>query len=108
MVLQYSGCSLVRDRVDVRYVREVTNRTYTYEGSNGSTCGLIDSQEDVGGWPEYKTCNLKRDSNQDGIPDGWMEKNYPGKRAEDKTNGGYTCLEMYLNSLVTHLMPCEE
>lgn len=104
MVLQYSGCSLVRDRVDVRYVREVTNRTYTYEGSNGSTCGLIDSQEDVGGWPEYKTCNLKMDSDRDGIPDGWLEKNCLGKKAEDKNAEGYTYLEVYLNGLVSHIM----
>lgn len=103
-VLEYAGCSLMRDKIDARYVREVTNRTYTYEGSNGSTGGLIDSQDDVGGWPEYKTYNVKCDSNQDGIPDGWLEKNYPGKRAEDKTNEGYTYLEVYLNSLVTHLM----
>ena len=103
-VLEYAGCSLARDRLDERYVREVRNRTYTYEGSKGSTGGLIDSQEDVGGWPEYKTYNVKCDSNQDGIPDGWLEKYYPGKKAEDKNDEGYTYLEVYLNELVSHLV----
>ena len=80
------------------------NGTYTYEGSNGSTKGLIDSQNDVGGWPEYKTYDVKSDSNRDGIPDEWLMKNYPGEKAEDKNEEGYTYLEVYLNSLVDHLM----
>ncbi|MBK5195766.1 MAG: pectate lyase, partial [Proteiniphilum sp.] len=54
-VLAYGGCSLVRDIHDERYVQDVKEGSYTFEGSAGSTKGLIDSQEDVGGWPEYKT-----------------------------------------------------
>jgi len=102
-ILRYGGCSLVRDKIDTRYVQEIKNKTYTYEGSHGSTGGLIDSQEDVGGWPEYKTYNFKNDANQDGIPDGWLKKYYPGKKAEDKNEEGYTYLEVYLNGLVSHL-----
>ena len=103
-VLEYAGCSLIKDRLDERYRKEVRNRTYTFEGSKGSTGGLIDSQQDVGGWPDYKTYNVRIDSNRDGIPDGWLEKNYPGKSAEDKNVEGYTYLEVYLNGLVSHLM----
>ncbi len=103
-VLGYAGCSLARDKVDARYIQEIKNGTYTYEGSNGSTKGLIDSQNDVGGWPEYKTYDVKSDSNRDGIPDEWLMKNYPDKKAEDKNEEGYTYLEVYLNSLVDHLM----
>jgi hypothetical protein len=47
---------------------------------------------------------VKCDSNQDGIPDGWLEKYYPGKKAEDKNDEGYTYLEVYLNELVSHLV----
>ena len=104
-VLAYGGCSLVRDLQDVRYVKNVQNGSYNYDGSAGSTLGLIDSQQDVGGWPEYKTYNLYSDVDGDGIPDGWLEKNHPGKKANDRNHEGYTILEVYLNGLVEHLMP---
>lgn len=103
-VLEYGGCALVRDVHDLRYVDNVKNRSYSYEGSAESTNGLIDSQKDVGGWPEYKTYDNYIDSDVDGIPDGWLEKNYPGKKANEQHSSGYTYLEMYLNSLVNHLM----
>jgi pectinesterase len=104
-VLAYGGCSLVRDLHDRRYVANVLDSTYSFEGSAGSTHGLIDSQQDVGGWPEYKTYNLYNDEDGDGIPDGWLEKNHPGKKATDLNSEGYTLLEVYLNGLVEHLMP---
>jgi pectin methylesterase-like acyl-CoA thioesterase len=104
-VLAYGGCSLVRDRHDERYVANVRSGSYTFEGSAGSSKGLIDSQEDVGGWPEYNTYNMYKDKNADGIPDGWLEKNFPGKEANDLDSEGYTYLEVYLNSLVSHLIP---
>lgn len=103
-VLDFGGCSLVRDIHDQRYVENVKNTTYTFEGSRGSKNGLVDTQEDVGGWPEYKTRDNYKDSNLDGIPDGWLEKNHPGKTANDLNSEGYTYLEIYLNSLVDHLM----
>ena len=103
-VLEFAGCALVRDIHDKRYVDNVRNGSFNFLGSNGSENGLIDSQEDVGGWPVYNTYNVQMDSNEDGIPDGWLEQNYPGKLANDKNNEGYTYLEVYLNSLVSHLM----
>ncbi|MEN6588808.1 MAG: pectinesterase family protein [Proteiniphilum sp.] len=103
-VLRYGGCSLVRDIHDERYVEDVKAGSYTFEGSAGSSGGLIDSQEDVGGWPEYRTYNEYVDSDEDGIPDGWLEKYYPGKKANDRNEEGYTYLELYLHSLVAHLM----
>lgn len=103
-VLKYGGCALVRDIHDLRYVDNVKNRSYSFKGSAGSDNGLIDSQNDVGGWPEYKTYNSYIDSDSDGIPDGWLEENYPGKKASEPDSNGYTYLEVYLNSLVDHLM----
>lgn len=103
-VLEYGGCALVRDVHDLRYVDNVKNRSYSFEGSAGSTDGLIDSQIDVGGWPDYKTYDNYTDSDGDGIPDGWLGKNYPGKKANELHSSGYTYLEIYLNSLVNHLM----
>ncbi len=99
-VLKNAGCSSVRDVLDMRYVNETRTGTFTYKGSKGSTNGLIDSQNDVGGWPEYKSQPAPKDTNRDGIPDGWLEKKYPGKNATDVDKNGYTYLEVYLNELV--------
>lgn len=103
-VLRFGGCSLVRDIHDERYVEDVKVGSYTFEGSAGSTGGLIDSQEDVGGWPEYRTYNSYLDSDEDGIPDGWLEQHFPGKKADELNEEGYTYLDLYLHSLVAHLM----
>jgi hypothetical protein len=102
-VLAYSGASLSRDAVDARIVNEVQNGTYTYVGSKTGMKGIIDSQNDVGGWPEYNGGEAPVDSNIDGIPDGWLEENYPGKTANDKNEEGYTYLEVYLNSIVADI-----
>lgn len=99
-VLKYAGASLVRDALDARYVKETQMGTYTFEGSKGSSNGLIDSQTDVGGWIQYKSLPSPADSNNDGIPDGWLEKKYPGKKSTDFDRKGFTYLEVYLNSLV--------
>lgn len=103
-ILSYGGCSLVRDLHDERYVQNVINGSYTFEGSAGSSKGLIDSQEDVGGWPEYKTYHEYKDSDKDGIPDGWLKAYFPDKKAIDLNYEGYSYLDIYLHSLVAHLM----
>jgi hypothetical protein len=40
------------------------------------------------------------DSDHDGIPDSWLDNNYPGKKAIDIHEQGYTCLEVYPDSLI--------
>ena len=102
-VLKNAGCSSVRDVLDMRYVNETRTGTFTYKGSKGSTNGLIDSQNDVGGWPEYISLPAPKDTNHDGIPDGWLEKKYPGKNATDVDKNGYTYLEIYLNELIKNV-----
>ena len=102
-VLDYGGASLVRDNVDARVTQEVRTGNYTYAGSSTGKRGIIDSQTDVGGWPAYASKPAPADSDSDGIPDGWLDKNYPGKKATDKNEDGYTYLEVYLNSLVEHI-----
>jgi hypothetical protein len=94
----------MRDVVDKRVVNEVKTGTATFKGLVDHIPGLIDSQNDVGGWPEYKSGKAITDSNNDGIPDGWIEKKYPGKLANDVDKSGYTYLEIYLNSLVKSII----
>ena len=102
-VLKSAGCSLVRDVLDMRYVNETRTGTFTFKGSKGSSNGLIDSQIDVGGWPVYNSLPAPPDTDGDGIPDGWLEKRYPGKKSTDLNKNGYTYLEVYLNSIVKHI-----
>ena len=100
-VMSSVGASLFRDKIDARIVNEVKTGTATFKGSVSGTPGLIDSQSDVGGWIEYKQYSEIVDTNNDGIPDGWLEKNYPGKLATDvDSKTGYTMLEVYLSSII--------
>ena len=102
-VLKSAGCSLVRDVLDMRYVNETRTGTFTFKGSKGSSNGLIDSQNDVGAWPVYNSLPAPPDTDGDGIPDGWLEKRYPGKKSTDLNKNGYTYLEVYLNCIVKHI-----
>src|SRR5262249_27131092 len=42
-----------RDAVDERVIADVRSRGYKFTGSKGKLPGIIDSQADAGGWPEY-------------------------------------------------------
>lgn len=107
-ILEFGGASLVRDAVDIRIIQDVKNSTFQYEGSNGSTNGIIDSQSDVGGWPELNTETPPLDTSGDGMPDAW-KKEMKLKVAENNPNGhelstGYENIEVYMNSLVSNII----
>lgn len=103
-VLQSAGASYRRDKTDTRVVEEVRLGLAPIRASRnaGTKPGLIDSQSDVGGWDTYSfdTTSVQTDSDIDGIPDGWLDANFPGKSANDRNAEGYTYLEVYLNSLL--------
>ena len=104
-VLAYVGASYRRDTVDARVTCEAREGTYTHKGSKLGGLGIIDSQKDVGGWPELKSETRPKDSNNDGIPDEWAATNMPeGASQKTKHESGYTYLELYINSLVEHIM----
>jgi pectate lyase len=92
-VLAGVGATLPRrDAVDVRIIDEVRR-------GQGS---IIDSQQQVGGWPELKTANVPADSDNDGMPDAWesrhgLNPHDPSDGFADKDKDGYTNLEEYLN-----------
>jgi len=102
-VLEFSGSSLSRDAIDTRIVGETRNGSATYSGSVTLRPGIIDTQNDVGGWPVYNSTVAPTDTDTDGIPDGWLDANYPGKTAKELNTEGYTYLELYMNSLVKNL-----
>ena len=109
-VLLYAGTSNKRDIVDKRIVEEVKTGTVTFSGSKSGKPVIIDYQQDVGGWPQYNTYDLKQDTDNDGIPDYWEDSNGLNKNdAHDSvlktidSDNHYTNIEIYLNSIVEHL-----
>lgn len=110
LVTDYAGACFSRDVIDTRIAKETKDGTATYTGSAGKVAGLIDSQSDVGGWPEYKG-EAANDSDADGMPD-WFEdqfglnKNNPadGPAIGLDKNGRYTNLEMYLHYIVRDIV----
>ena len=113
-VLENAGATLPkRDAVDARIVDETRRGTATYEGASykrekrvadeSKKCGIIDSQNDVGGWPELKSTPAPADTDHDGMPDEWeTAKGLDPQDAADRNKlagNGYTMLEGYLNSI---------
>jgi hypothetical protein len=101
-VLRYAGASLVRDTVDSRIAAEVENGTFHYGDR-----GIIDSQEQVGGWPRLMAGDAPQDSDHDGMPDAWEKANnldpddYNDRNGYDLDNS-YTNIEHYLNAIVSN------
>ena len=113
-VLDRAGCSLpVRDAVDRRIVAEVRSGTATIGGKSYSRwndtgdahapSGIIDSQQDVGGWHDLKSAAAPADSDHDGMPDAWEREHGldPANPADRHGLGsnGYSKLENYLSSI---------
>ncbi len=101
-VLRHAGASLSRDAVDARVVTEVKNNSASSGRKND---GIIDSQSDVGGWPELKGGSPVVDKDRDGMPDSWENKQGlnpadPSDASQQTLQPGYDNIETYLNSLV--------
>lgn len=98
LVLQQAGASLNRDAVDKRIIKSVR------EGKTEFKNGIIDSQNEVGGWPELKSLSPLPDSDNDGMPDAWEKERGLDPEMDDSTqfslNKGYTNIEVYLNSII--------
>ncbi|HEY9044885.1 MAG TPA: pectate lyase [Ohtaekwangia sp.] len=103
-VLAYSGASLKRDAVDLRIIDNVVNKTFSSAGSNGSTNGIIDTQSDVGGWPQLNSATPPVNTAGDGIPDEWKiahKLDPPRSQANGRNlSTAYDNIEVYINDLV--------
>jgi len=115
LVLEHAGTSFPkRDGVDLRIIDEVRNGYANFEGSSykkdhtvsnkSAKTGIIDSQEEVGGWPKLTSGDVPVDSDKDGMPDDWeLAKKLDPMNADDRNliaPDGYTMLEKYINGLV--------
>lgn len=105
-VLKYAGASMKRDAVDIRIISEVENGIPANKGGEN---GIIDSQNQVGGWPSYSG-TAPADTDKDGMPDEWEAQK--GLNPNDASDGikynlspDYTNLEVYMNGLVEETFP---
>jgi hypothetical protein len=97
-VLAKAGCSNSRDAIDARIVNDVRN------GSGK----LINSPDEVGGYPTLAPGTAPTDTDRDGMPDAWEDEK--GLDKNDFKDGklftldkSHTNLEVYLHSLVADL-----
>lgn len=110
-VLSDVGCRLpVLDLHDRRIIKETIDGTYTYMGKGSQMGGMIDTEQDVGGFPNYKSYKRAADfdTDHDGLPNWWEEarnthvnsaqNDFSDANADANANG-YTDLEDYLNWL---------
>ncbi|HEV8396822.1 MAG TPA: hypothetical protein VGQ37_21220 [Vicinamibacterales bacterium] len=95
-VLASAGAMVpARDAVDRRIVDEV------HQG----TGAIIDTPEQVGGYPAYRSATASSDADGDGLPDDWEREHglNPADAADgarDRDGDGYTNLEEYLHALM--------
>ncbi len=93
-VLNGAGAGRVRDATDARIVAGVRDRSGR----------IIDSQRQVGGWPELHPGAPWRDGDGDGMPDDWevardLDPGDPADGGLDSDGDGFTNLEDWLNAL---------
>ena len=97
-VIKEAGSNKSRDSVDERIVKNTKKGTADYEN------GIIDSQENVGSWPNLKSNKSCKDMDGDGIPDHWEKKHKLDPAKLDSNlftlDKNYTNIEIYSNSLI--------
>lgn len=114
-VLAYAGASLHRDSHDELMISDTRNGRATYTGK-GNAPGHINSQDDNkpsgansdwSAWPTLNSTEAPVDTDKDGIPDEWENQHGLNSNNIDDGKqigeGGYTNLEIYLNSLVADI-----
>ncbi|MCH5720154.1 hypothetical protein [Niabella hibiscisoli] len=107
-VLSDVGCvQPVLDDHDQRIIKETMDSSFTYKGSKTGFAGLIDHQDDAGGWENYPEVKRSQnwDTDGDGLPDWWEQAfnlniHSPAgdfsDANQDKNLDGYTQLDDYL------------
>lgn len=93
-IMQQCGAVLPeRDAVDRRVLEQIKQKTDQ----------MINSQSDVGGWPDLAAGEPRPDADGDGRPDAWetrygFDPHSADPSASDTDRDGYTDIEEYLNT----------
>ena len=93
-VLAHAGASVWRDSLDQQIVADV----------RAGTGRIINSQNEVGNWPELPSGQAAPDRDGDGMPDLWevahgFDPDNAADASRDPDGNGYSALEDWLNSL---------
>ena len=97
-VLASCGANLpVRDALDARIIEDIR----TGRGK------IINSQKEVGGWPELKSATAAKDTDGDGMPDDWelahgLNPRDSSDTSKDKDGDGYTNIEEFLDGTASN------
>ena len=100
-VLDHAGASLRRDAVDTRIIEDVKSGK---SRSGKLMNGIIDSQQDVGGWPVLNSTSPPPDLDGDGMADQWeiARKLNPADRSdasEIDSLSGYSNIELFIHEV---------
>ncbi|MCP2028368.1 hypothetical protein L1276_003538 [Flavobacterium sp. HSC-32F16] len=98
------------DKHDNRIIDETLKGTFTYKGSKSGLGGMIDNEQDAGGWPNFvsETRPADWDTDHDGLPNWWekafgLNENSPAgdfsDANQDTDKDGFTQLDNYLDWL---------
>ena len=90
-----------RDVIDTRVLKEVSDG----RASRGEK-GIIDRQDEAGGWPLLRNAPAPVDTDGDGMPDAWEQKHGldPSNAADrngHREDASYSNLESYLNEMAS-------
>jgi hypothetical protein len=96
------------DQHDNRIIQETLAGSYHFKGSKSGLPGMIDNEQDAGGWPQYPKEERAADwdTDQDGLPNWWEEveglntasaKDDFSDTNSDTDKDGFTQLDAYLD-----------
>jgi len=107
-VLNLAGASYKRDTLDERIVNDVRNRTGRFIDVQGGYPHGTPYEQTVTAWPALQTVPAPADTDRDGMPDAWEQKNgldpnNPADAAWLPKGKFFSNLELYINSLVANV-----
>jgi hypothetical protein len=103
-VLKSVGASFRRDTLDERIINDVKNRTGRLIDVQGGYPHGTAYEKTVNAWPLLKSLPAPQDSDKDGMPDDWENKNGLNSNNSSDATGNklhpqYSNIEVYINSI---------